>query len=1019
MGSKHTTAMRAVTALAAAAALLLPCAAPGQTVPVNDAATWADALAQIAVGDTEVVFAADLANAEDRFTWDVPMTIPIRHEIKLRGTGPLPWNLVLSPPGATLDIPLFDIQQGGSLTLERLAFDGGSTVAMLSDSDAALTLDRCYVENTLGAGVEIGMSGGDATISNSVFTKCGAQAIRLEAGRADIIGCTLIRNVAGSISAPGGVVNAVATVFYENNLPPEAPGPGSQAYACYFGPEGPGSLLQTGAIAAPPPMLEFETDSVWAGNLREGLGYENNVLRVETAAFTQDELDAFNGFLDSVPKLDFQNDLRAQPQAGADHVDDSGIGPMRRWVDCVVTPAPVGLNRPFTVELFFSHTTDVTEILVKPQLVGLTNPSNIDPALLLAPQEIENFGIYARATFNVPDTFVSFGGNDPIPVDGTARVYVRAEGTWWGLGTANVDVTDQPALDGSQFIIDTTPPRMELAFLRARGNDLLLVNNTGPAPATTTGAVFPGDWAPGTMSVPSSNGTLDGDTGNAQVFLNSYEPLDISIQLQFIDEAPPDADGEPYAGITPGGFVDETLAPLTSAAATGIADPLFIGYDRPGTAFWTGSVANVDTALNYAPGAAVTTTQGSVSQTQLQAQWQLANLAYYDGWRVTAGFGVTDLAGNQFVTPGELDIWWMANAFAELTSGPSGGGVVDPIFRWQLQRLVAPQNAYPCYPLVQFRVWAANAAGTGWDAVSQWSDWLADPLIDRNTPVLGGQRLGILLSDGALKGADLMLTVRGADEAGNVQPVQTALDNIFDIADLDSGAGPPQAWVWENAGEQRALETEAQVEFWHNRVLSAASAPEMWGIDPDERTFGSSPRVPLPPLDEVCGKRVEGRFTFTANLPDDLGSPGDAIIVWSLFEEGRRVAYGTIAQLDATFKGVIQIPQDLLLPGATPYDVNVTEMYPFLNLPPEECAVSRTDRLGDEGDPQDASGRPLRRQRDVEYLLVGYAQESAAATGFAYPPAKDSTPVSIRFTVTTGKDVGGEEQPIKVFSRGG
>lgn len=965
-------------------------------------------------GDAEITFTADLAADDERVYWSFLNTIPIKDNITLRGTAPLPWNFVLSVTESTGGI--FDIQDGGSLTIEHLSLEGGGAGVTLSASDAKLTLDRCYVANALAAGVEMGVNGGEVTIGNSVFTSCPAALHMQGAGSANIHQSTLIETTGPPIIADGGVLNAAACIFYDNAFPPDVTGAGAEAkaYGCYFhNPEEPGGFDEIGQITLPTGTLEFVTDSNWKGNLREDEpAYADNYVRVDEGAFTPEEQSLFNDFLNGTSDFDFENELRGDPpQAGADHVG-GGLGQMRRWLACIVTPDPVGLGG-FEVQVIFSHVTNVTDIVVKPQSVSLTNPADLAAEQLLVPTDaVDNTGTFARAVFDVPGTFLDVDGAGLLPVDGNARVYVRAEGAWWGVDTSNIDRMEQPAIDGSEFIIDTTPPKLASVSL-TRGNGRITVSNDAATPAAGVGLDFPADWAPGNVSIPSNDTTFGGGGGNAQVFLNGdpAAPLNITVEMVFLDEPPRNPeDNSLYSGITPGGFVRETLPQLTSATAADTLSVLTEGYDRFGTAFWVPD-ANVTTVINNsAPG--VSTSQLASGQ-ELTATWTLTGLGYLDGWRMTTAFGVTDLAGNEFTTPTSLDIWWMINALAEFTSGPSTA-VVDPIFRWQLSRALAPSTAYPCYPIAQFRLWAPD--GSGWSAVTEWSEWQADPTITNDTIVRDGARLSLYLSNANFKGVELMLTVRGADEAGNVQPVDTVSDAFLDPADI--GLNPGQVWTWENAGEQRRLDTEAQVELWHNRVVSPPNDPSMWEIDPDERTFGSSPRVPLPEYEEACEKRVEGRFTFTANLPDDLASPSDAIIVWSLYEEGRRVAFGTIPRLDPEFKGQIQIPQDLLFPGATPYNVSVSQMYPFLNNPPEKCGVATVDRLGDEGAPEDDSGRPLRRQRDVEYLLVGYAQESSAATGFAYPPAKDATPVSIRFTVTAGEGAGGEEQPIKVFSRG-
>ncbi len=729
----------------------------------------------------------------------------------------------------------------------------------------------------------------------------------------------------------------------------------------------------------------------------------------------------------------------------------------------------VGVGRTFNVEVDFAGAiTGVPQLALRPEWLRGTT---LLPEVFIADDTEFSPPGRLRAQFTTPGPFIPVG-NGYWCLDGLALVQVI-------LGDRVFSVENVPstpaARQSSYFVIDTTPPVLDVGLTgslwtaNSRAAAYLFDSSTDldiySAPPDR-GPYVPG-W-PGVGRWPSSAGTLDSTMAarGPQVFFNTSinpnlpNPLQFTVVIPFVDPLPVDPDGMMYP-VMRAGFWSNTLTPVRSAGVwryPDSADYYPIGSTvaalgsyaglpyPPGTGAWVrGTGGN---AFDFGPivGAVFPWFEGGI---RAQAQWLLADVPWQGGrsWHLPTYFEMADLAGNVAQTD-LFSFWWQYLPQAVFTSGPEGTLTADPVFSWTLDRAGAevPLDAFPCEPIAQFRVWRADnpqsPEGTPWQALTNWSPWTKSPTIDRSSPVYDRYNNRTTLDEvlrNQLRGGELlMITIAGADEAGNVQPIAVAagdtLPNRFVLESdpyfqLDSR-------IWYVPDSMVRLDTSVQARFWYNNRDPRKILPEpgnILSVDPGERDFGASTRIPLVPA-ENCNERIEAEFTIAMEHAGDL-DPRQILAWWELYEDNRKVAEGLTWHSDGRNVVKLRIPHDILMLEGRLYTPlkNLEDYFTglraggadFLNRTPGRCGCKQ-DRLGDDGGvygvdppcPGDAPDQRFRR-RDVHYLFnvrAAYYDRPDIFNPDVVPLYADQTPASVQFTVFVPGDLR-DEQPIKVYMR--
>lgn len=899
-------------------------------------------------------------------------------------------DLCLHDPAAVNLQPVLEVADGASLKLKALSVRGGST-GILVYAGGKLDVTRSYIHGTGDDGIHFAPAGGSGTSAGSLVSSvvwgCGGNGFLVESGAVVVFQSTFLDNNGTGINVTGGNTNVAVSLFYGNGGAPMRLSSGAlRSYANYVDSAASGAINIVKPHVETPPSL---VNTPWMGKLAVPL--VSNLALSELAT------------LGSYQTFDFENQTRSQTnlQVGADEADGfDRVG----WLDCIVTPTipksyPGGtfgvITRPYSAAALTCRVTvwltgivgTNAQIIIKPQLATVAQALEIAP-LVSNVLTLEDGPL--SADFVIPGTFYGTSGG-PICLDGLASICLKVGNDVY-YNPDNVSIMEPQAQAGSLVVIDTVPPILSdnVAFRRAGlwGSVPGLVdsNDDNSAPPGN----YPRDW-PGIFDQPSSYGTLEPYTSSPQVFLNPDGPLDFSVYLEF-DDPPAVPDIEPYSagfwqdfGALP--LLDSTQGFSTANVLAGyqVEDLLDAFTQYPDLVAFSGPLPGT---TRWIPGSAAlgTLTPGQVAGNFnatgdfLGATWNLLSVPHTGGphsWHTSALFEATDLAGNLVDTGKPLHIWSMRDPKAVLTSGPDGIQTADPIFSWQLDRDASetPSNAAPCEPIAQFQLWSQDNETGAWKAETGWSVWTREKSFDRASPIDrdSGLRMGDILDKRDLAGAWMMLRVRGADEAGNLQ----ALSNL-------------DGMTWLNSGVNLAVDTTVQQYLWYNKTDG-----DMRIREEGERAFGSATRIPLPP--ETGCERIEVQFTITASAPEGGTDPK---VYFELLEDSRLVASGMLEP----FSELI-VPEDLLNP---PSDWVVT---PFLNPAPPKCPGA-VDRLGDEGPAKDNDGNPLYRRRDVDYLLtVQTVWWDNNGVEF-----RDPTPASARFTVyVTGEKK--TEQPIKVFTR--
>ena len=877
--------------------------------------------------------------------------------------------------------PVIEVAEDVSFTLEGVSLIGGSA-GLRALEGSEVTLRRCYIHGVSGPGVDLVRVAG-AKIGHSVVFDCVTAGLQSSGSLLDALQCTLIGNREG-VKITGGKGNVVACLVYGNNTGLLNTG-GDEASAV-------GSLVQPVSVNG----FTFDTEDTTphSGNLggeffAPGPWVGKLILPIGSSVLTHD--------IEGLGGLDFEREIRGDSllQVGADEV---GGLTMQGWVNCIVDPLilydakRIVPGRTFTVRAYVENMDlSSARMIVKPQELTVDELYQMNLAGIAPPFEafpggpvdlfIDETDFSLRATFSINNSFV------PHPLDpgrqlcleGRATVYLWLNGELYGIGTYDPPRELEPymfpaARLGSQFILDITPPVFNESV---NPIDQPLMNwfsyhNDAVTPPPAYDFPYVTGWGPNINNPAVSYGHLG--AGNAHVFFNPdsanvYETptdgLTFTISAAFVDLPPRGADGN-LRPIETSGF--RTSEPLNSATSLLTQSQVLFNriQDEDGRTITgrarlvnKGSTANIDQA-----GVVTQATLTRVTESDLAAQWLVQTPPWTtldSNWRLAVSFEPTDLASNTRELGEPMNIWWLTYTRARLLSPPSGQEISAPEFTWDLDRQGAvPSNADPCFPIATFRLWQLNP-GVQWEAVTGWSPWTKERVLGSFTRMdTQGSLLGDLLDAPGLAGKTLMISVVGADEAGNVQAPWPLTDTLPSEILLDN-AGIAYG-IWRNVGVLgRALDTQVQARFWLNRTDPPNRIRDTGEID-----YGSSTRIPLPP---EGNQRIEAAFDITMITPDIYG-PNDVQAQWELYEDQRLLDQGTIPSTDFyTVRLVI------------PYD---------------------SDRILMLGDNKN-------RQRDVEYRFV-------ARTQIRNDGISDTTPASVQFTVYASEDPG-DEQPVKETTR--
>lgn len=945
--------------------------------------------------------------------------------------------------------PLIEVD-GASVgfTLANLSVQGGS-VGLLGTEAGAIGLNRCYFTGQTDSAVQLGNQVDGASISQSAFSACG-NTLEIHGNTAvNLFQCTM-KGTSG-VNASAGRVNVIACLLDGGSLN------GSEVYSYSSWDVGAGGAAAAAHMCGGDPPSDTQIvylDDPWVGKLDPDI----TSLVKNDSGTTVAALRALTGdcAISGIPeeRIDMDGDGRREAlQMGADEL--GGISGPWLWTGCSVTPSvpanvgnhdcPVVTSASFvvTVTLTGSTGSNMRLILVPQEYQSHLTIAELNqlPEGFVQPLSFTGDTGVGKAFFSVSKTFVP----DPLDasmqlcLDGRARVYLYDGSTVYGYGADTTRLLlDQ---NRTEFILDSVPPVLDAITLNSAANGLVTSNDSlMPSSAET----FPGDWVPGAIAAPYTVGTPDLPTSLPQIFFNNdpTSTLAFTVTALYIDPSPRDNTNRVHyievsdfqygatasATASTAEEVERLLAegPYATNVDTGTAGP------QTGVGLWADfgalsgelSESGITTSLTQS---LVTGTGGSA----LQAVWSLSGMKYAPDWHFSAKLGGKDLAGNLVNVSKEdpLHFWWMRDPLTELSSTQADlARVADPSFAWKLYHVGSgePQEAANCLPIGQFRVWQAvnplDPDNTAWvpaaGAEYGWSGWTyateinSDTVVYDNSPDPPTRLAGILAND-ANRGALLLMTVRGADSAGNVQLVGSwsASNKIQSLAELEpNGSIPATAYLrWYNPGGESAIDTGIQARFWYNRTDNVGN---LYGFDPEygERDFGSSRRIPLAPADN-CALRIEGEFLIQVKTPDVSSVNKTYYVDFQLFEDGQLVYAGRIEPEEPTVQ--LLIPQHLLYP---PANLVSTFSSAFLRTGPN--CVNVADRLGDDGD--DSGGQPGKntlRRRDVEYVLTARVTELYQdATSGNSTLISDPSPAMVQFTVaapTSRKD----EQPIKMFKR--
>ncbi len=610
--------------------------------------------------------------------------------------------------------------------------------------------------------------------------------------------------------------------------------------------------------------LEVEAPDVQVVSLASGswIGKLDTFIPIVSGLDADDYPDSLAG-----NNLDFERDPRAGDiiQVGADEVN-AALG--LSWLNCTISPDPAGLADRvlILIELGTGLTASSVDILIRPETL-LPGTAEGSPELMLEMDELvvlDSLTLQGYLTIRdglIPD-------DSGFILDGRAQVYLLGAGELYGVGTTNELYMAPGAIEGSNFLIDITPPII-LGGIRAN-QFIINSNDTILAPVSN----YPNNWVPAYEATPASGVQLanqEDSQGEPQIFFNlkNAEPypvdtfplLNFDVVVTFEDRPP-----EGYPNIEIAGFENVRLSEetfLAVAFAGGESQLMLSGVDvlQPNPA-------------DFVQVGGFTTGVSDAGYPTLSITWQFRDLNYLraedalynNDWRLTGQFRVVSSQGNITTRSNRFHMWWMHRARAQITSSKYEGRRTDnPSFTWGLARGGrSPQNAFPAFPIALFQIFIWN--GSAWSPVAGPSPWIADRTIDRFTVIDAGSemRLGDLLQN--FPTGQFRISIIGADEAGNVQIPNADWNNNVDMD------------YWENEPESTSIDTNIQGRFWYF---------DDDGVLPN-RELGPVTRIMLPNCDLTM--RITGEFLLRAVATEQRIDE----IAWRFYRNGVLINDGVI-----------------------------------------------------------------------------------------------------------------------------
>lgn len=889
----------------------------------------------------------------------------------------------LPPSGPVLSV------SNATLRLENLTVSTGTAGVQATDDTADLIFVRCATKSISGPGLHFsGKARG--TASNSVFTGCSGPAVRSDStGIVTVYQCTAKGN-GGGIQANTGKINLAASIIEDGSVTGEV-----YTWLNLIRGGFPEDYEQAGFANLAPGTSVNYSNSPWIGKLDGG----SPVL----SGHTVQAADPVTALVASADRAsDFEREPRSavqgqELQVGADQV--GGLGGVPMWISCSVSPAVVGRGKPVTITVVTQGIDlSIARLRLVPEepLAGMTEVA--DPTIPTQCHEIplssgtvgENTAT-VTVTFSEPCNFRSVM-NTPLCTEGNNLVYLN-DGTGadiytptlFGHGTPGL--TDTGAGDCS-FLVDTTPPT--LLFSAAVNGDATTAQPRVFGNDNQVGNGVPGPQ--GQFFVPVSGGTIA--NGPVHFLFNpggngtcadtaAGDTLSFGIEAVFEDRPPSN-----LTRVTTSGFESDTGTDFTAKG--------------DGRAWLEGPLGPTDSGTTTV----TLSTDPAATVQRLTARFEaVTSQSVPDPWRFEAIPAARDRAGNELAAPNSLVLWWMWRAQAEITNGPRDTQTLSPRFDWKLRRTVKGPDAAdvaPIIPYVKAKLWRGADRATDreistmeWVAVTPWSGWISGPITPET--VIAGSPLSVLLQANQNDpdvSHTLMLTVVGADEAGNVQPEGVASDTYtvpFTVAGLANSCVSYTWWYNGQSQENVSVDTEARVALSEWRRNTATNA------DVETRPYGSVARVPLPPKEAPpLYNYLKIRAVLTARLPETIrravingeSNVAQAWIKWTLYEDGNPVAN------DNAVVG----------PG-----VDFVEIV----LPVSPATVTGLV-FGDMKD----------RKREKRYVLTAQTvlrTKSYGTDGTTYPDrvVSDPTPASVSFTVYPKEldESIRDERPTRIYER--
>jgi hypothetical protein len=951
------------------------------------------------------------------------------------------------------------VSENTTLTLAEVTVQGnGGGASILMAAGSTLTMARCQLtQGSPSISVNGLVGGGAATVNLMSCVIAATNGGVLQNGNNTVVNawqCTFLGTAPYSIQSTGGSANVVACLF---ETPGDLPRNLNTLAAANFRWTGslvglsnamPPGYTQAGNLAtdvsATLTAIPYKTvDSPFPGELDEGA-----LPLVANATYTDTNVanDDVRKLAEKLSLRDFEGETRggAGLQVGADEL---GANLFIGWESAVLDREFLAANQTVLINIF-TRGIDLNNAVLRvvPELSLFSDPALDDVAVLTVPITVidENLG---QASFTAP----SGPCIDGIMTDGIAQLYLLVEDTSTFYYTGD-PVGSSVLIEDSSFTIDTLPPTYgtlsgvdaaSLAYYRLAGetNSPALGADLLPIPA---------GWGPDITGgvAPSNAATLRSGANSPQVFMNWAIPVSVTspvpefwFSASFVDYPPePCFDGGttiPLSSVA--GLESDTLSAASRAELPNLYGPVEDNDETIGRAFLYGEPPGdlVDfSGISPMTATATGSFDTSDGSDNLIARWTFRNFGFVPNWNAEFRVGASDRAGNQFLVPTPIRIWWFppegyidpAIDGTRITlSGP--GNDENPSFTWNVSRPVNPPNPEPSAPLASYRLWVAeNPEDTSgaYSAVTAWSAYQFDRSITGNTILPNGAlRLREFLELPDSLGQRFLMTVKVADQAGNIQEnlvtnpivLQAFVDDRIDnLSDFDNAArtfGDVGYVSWTNGVTSGgALDTRVRARLWWNRVnpfgpnneFSEGNIATYDEAILNERDFGSSTRIPLPPEDD-CGNniytRIEAEFVVTpSSTSSDRPVKG---VRWELFQEGRLIEF-------------VEVPINALGPIRLPEALSLVDAVSSLQSSPCGGNAAIGDRFGDEGDP-DAGARA----RNIRYTFSARTYSSVPdpfdpLNSNAGIPVYDETPATFQFVVTVTDEFDGGEQPIKVFA---